>query len=695
MDNGSRHNRRTIVLTVLISALSLIFAYVVLYLILSSGNADDVYLYTSASPTALQSSEISTETPNSSLISSPTPTAITEISTEVPEDPADTTSLPVLPQYLVLSSVNYSDGRTLSYRYTDRFIIASDENKNIVLILQFDDEGNLIKRTEYRDTVSDLDYGITSWDFNENGKLSLFYRSGPAIAANVQYQYDNGGALLNTEIAYGPSEISTYEYDREGNITGQTAQMKDGTHIEYSYKGGVITEEKYYGNSKESTKLTYKTRYEYSETGNILCALREFYAENGRSVTGRRTWEYDAYGNIVTSMTENKNGQTKKVQYAYDDKNSLLLSASEISNNSCTEWTVSFSGSDEEASYCILKYDSDKQYVPYKYYRDNGHHILRLYISNGHDTDIDLGTGYEDSYDEKGRLVLRTYLDEYGKSTSHRIYEYDDNGRLSREGHWEYDGGAEWYYYDLHYAYNERNKIIRVTDNGGSSSVVYTYNDEGILTQYEYSSRYTSQYTISFTYHENGVLSGRYIAFSDGSSVRFEYDEKGNSLGNSYIESTGKSALFDANGRIIREIKYSGSESSSAIVSSKDFMYDDAGRITQVLDYQGDRQTLTQRTEYAYNSFGLRASWTLYDSEDNAVFSYRRKYTPRDEASDAVGTGTPIQGETEYDMNGNLISLTTYDSFGNTITGVFSEQTEAIYRIYQKCSIADLIPEAW
>lgn len=691
MDNDSRHNRKTILLTVLISALSLIFAYLVLYLILSPKDTDNTYLYVTASPSPFNDHETSTET----IIKTPSPDVSEDVPTETPDDPSDNTSLPVLPQYLVLSSVNYSDGRTLSYRYTDRFIIASDKNKNIVLILQFDDEGNLIKRTEYRDTLYEFDYGITSWDFDENGKLAIFYRSGPGISTNVKYHYADSGTLSSTDTAYGLSDISTYEYDRDGNIIRQTAEMNNGTRIEYSYKDGVIAEEKYYGNTKDNAKLTYLTRYEYSGIGSILRSVREFYGENGRSVTGKNILEYDAHGNIVGSISDTGNGLTKNSRYEYDDRNSLMLSESEVSSDSCTEWNVHIEGSDNEASYYLYKYENDKQYIPYKYYRDNGHYMYRYYLDSGRYLDIDIGTDCEDSYDDKGRIVLRTYMDEYGISTSYRIYEYDDNGHLSREGLWEYDGGAEWYYYDLHYEY-DNNKVIRVTNSGGFSVKTYTYNDKGVLVQYEYSSNSASnEYTVGFTYHENGALSGRYIVFSDGSSARFEYDETGNSLGNSYIEGTGKSALFDANGRIIREIKYSGSEDNSAIVSSKDFMYDDAGRITQVLDYQGDRQTLAQRTEYNYNSFGLRAGWTLYDSEDNEIFSYRRKYTPRDEAADAVGTGTPIQGETQYDMNGNMISLVTYDSFGNTITGVFSEDTEAIYRIYQKCSIADLIPEAW
>ena len=133
----------------------------------------------------------------------------------------------------------------------------------------------------------------------------------------------------------------------------------------------------------------------------------------------------------------------------------------------------------------------------------------------------------------------------------------------------------------------------------------------------------------------------------------------------------------------------------NVIISSLDFSYDEYGRPSEVIEYTGDRASVVQRIEYYYNSFGVRAGWTKYDSENKSIFTYKRKYTVQNDMLDILGADSPIQGESQYDSNGNLISLTTYDSLGNTIKGVFSEATEAVYRIYQKCSIADMIPETW
>ena len=61
-----------------------------------------------------------------------------------------------------------------------------------------------------------------------------------------------------------------------------------------------------------------------------------------------------------------------------------------------------------------------------------------------------------------------------------------------------------------------------------------------------------------------------------------------------------------------------------------------------------------------------------------------------------AGSGeAALPGSAEYDENGNLTGLTSYDANGKSFRGVFRTASKDEYELYAKCNIADLIPCAW
>ncbi len=661
-------NLKKQLITVGVSVLSVIFVCIVL-LVIFRFNDDDA-----ASP------EISGGTQSAAgtyQAHTQAPAGSPAVPTEEPS------SQPVLPHYMVFSGLEYQDGRRLMFNYSDQMITATDEQGNIVLSLQFDGEGHLIKRTEY-----DINRNVSKWEYYEDGRTKTYSSSIADLPLTVNYIYDAYGNFVKTESIYGM-------LTGNGTVSGDTENvLSDGTRIEYTYKDGIISEARYYENPDMKDALTRRSEFSYTEEGYLNKARSTFYSQDGSDSISVRDAEYDIYGRLIYNVTES-GSHLVRTGNLYNERNSIEVSETYEENDNIKIWTYDFPQFEFSVDCSLCKYEPGSPYKFYKLDSSGGNYSITICYADREFT-YPIGRISYEKRDDKNRIVERIYVADDGEKTDGHI-EYDEKGRISRENLHYCDAGDDGNYYDLAYTYDDKGNIISVSS--GRDDAVYTFDEGGRLVKYkgEYDDNGRADFTMDFTYHKNGEISDVYITFEYGGTARFEYDENGRRTGCSYMSTDSTGTVyrsFDSSGNLIREIYYSG-DNGSDIESSADLSYDSYGRLSEKIEYKGDRQALVQRTVFRYAPSGLRTGWDRYDSEGKKMFTYNTKYAPEASQSGAPGADTHIQGAAQYDSNGNLIMLRTYDSLGNTIVGIFAEDTEAVFYIYQICSISDLIPELW
>ncbi|MFR1518985.1 MAG: hypothetical protein ACLSVG_09500 [Clostridia bacterium] len=621
------------------------------------------------SPTAShtrKSTPLPTVTPSATPTSTPKPTPMPQ----------------QLPQWIVLSRLTYADGKTIHYEYKDTTVTGKDEAGNIILTLEFDSEGNLLRRTEHNTVFGKNQDRIRVWDFDKNGNIIRICNYGIGPMTEETYRYDSAGKQIAAASNYGSVAISTFKYDDNGKPIRQTATHPDGSISEYTYdQDGKITEEKFY-NAIAGT-LSYEIAYEYGEKGKIRKATQRYYDASGKTPESIRTEEYDGNGNTLNSRFQYEAGKPVHTDYEYDETGKWIRQERVIETDHYKQYQIQLGDAEHEYTFF---FDRDAQIFPKFVYEKNKE---GYYIIKDDSYDWELGIRYTDEYNSAGNLIKRTYYDEYDQTDNYYSCDYDAQNRKIEEFHYESECcGDEFYYFHYYYEYDAAGTISHIIDEARGDE--YWFDTAGHLTQYTSRSTENNSIKIKYSYHENGKISEKVLEFTEKDaplSVQYKYDEAGNSLGNTYrIGNTISN--FNAQGQKIKEITYSEKD---AVLSTRTFLYSPIGKISEITEYTAE-QSVASRTEFQYDQTGGLLGWTKYDAEKNVLFKYQNTLNIN---SLPGNDGNTLQGEAEYDHSGNLIHLASYDGTGKQIQGVFQGTTKESYNLYLKCNITYLIPTAW
>lgn len=167
------------------------------------------------------------------------------------------------------------DGKKVKEYYKDL-----DESDNVSVsadyaLLENDENGNVIKRTEY------------SWD---------------GIRGDW-YDYEYNGDLLIKEVDHaqtvgGNEDITTeYEYDKYGNVVKEITSWEDDGYVsQINYENTLDENNKVIetvSHYEEDGEFCYLIKYKYDENGNLM--NEEYYDESG-SINFSRTHEWIQLG---------------------------------------------------------------------------------------------------------------------------------------------------------------------------------------------------------------------------------------------------------------------------------------------------------------------------------------------------------------------------------------------------------------
>ncbi len=504
------------------------------------------------------------------------------------------------------TAILYPDGTKKVYEYDElnRVITETDERGGVIRT-QYDSVGRIVKTTDQAG-------GETIYVYDGAGnKIKEISPAGEAIVYTYtplgkvetitypggrveSYSYQRGGKLLKH--CKGDGTWESYAYDRAGNILSKEAQ--DGTLTEYGYDclGRV---------SRISINGILHKTYNYDAMGNILAM------EDARGNITR--YQYSPEGNLTGVIDPEGN----KVLYTYngrDELTGILQLTEEDSVPDKDLWEAAALNNNHSLHLTLFQRNAAGQIETV--------------------TDA-LGRKEHYRYDEMGRVISR--IDREGKETA---FAYYSGGALKEAA---YPDGKS-----VLLSYDALNRLNRVKDWLGE--ICYERDGEGRIT------RVTDYQGDQTCYGWNADGTRKYLKYSDGTRVDYEYDELARlaaiKSGNFTV-----SCQYDEQNRLMECSRGNGIKTL--------YRYDDTGLIS-ALTHIGDTGVIEQ---FAYR----------YDQAGNPIWIQRQSGEP----------GCSFTHEYTYDRNNRLIKVIedsrllreyTYDGYGNrTAVTRYGEEEKTLY----------------
>lgn len=246
------------------------------------------------------------------------------------------------------TTITYNDGSKHSFQYDlasrlkNEQKISSSGAVLSTISYQYDPYGNRLSITK-NGTTTTYKYDSANQISSVNGSAGIYQydQNGNQIRDDRhKYYYDSSNRLSYVEQANAVVAIASYSYDYEGKRTKKVVYGKKTEH--YYYDAGHLT---YIAD--ENNQILYSFTRTY--TGDLVTmtdytsgvAVNYYYIHNGhgdiiglKDKTGTTvvTYEYDAFGNIVTSTGTAKTGNGRLVReenpfryasYFYDEETKL------------------------------------------------------------------------------------------------------------------------------------------------------------------------------------------------------------------------------------------------------------------------------------------------------------------------------------------------------------------------------------
>lgn len=589
-----------------------------------------------------------------------------------------------------LTSIKADGGREITFEYNDKGLVVKinlPEGKSIGF--EYNDTDDLTAVTDGRGNRTVYEY--------ENHAISK------KLSPEGHAYYENS-------------------YDEQRRVTRQIAGSSWTQSMSYGENQTVVTDKNgavftYYYNEKgmmiaNVDEENYKTSFEYDPATQKV--LAEINAEDKRyeyqyDDNGNQIFQEDPMGYTVTrqfDQTFNKpiyerNQNGRETRWEYDDLGNLT----KIVN--------------AEGNVSTLSYNEYGQLIESRDF--NGNKTIFSYTPEGDLASVTdaLGNTTQFLYDGLGRLVSRTdprgglfsyhydandnLTDMYGPLGYHLEFEYDRNNRLVKQTD---PRGAE-----IHFEYDRsENLTARVNELKFRTSFEYglmneklkAIDPEGRVTQFGYTPRYqVAEARAAAGTEAEAVMASEYNGLRlpvktvdpEGRITLFEYDELFR-LVKMTQDAGGEEVVtryeYNSTGRIVKEIDPNDNaitytlDELDRIVARKDaegqvtrFEYDAQGNLVKKTNprnydtlYEYDALNrlvkatgaLAGVTEFAYDANGNlvsaknpRGIYTHYeyDALDRMVKKVEN-YVPAGPAADDANVVTLY----EYDLNGNLVTLT-------------------------------------
>nr|NJM04539.1 RHS repeat protein [Desulfobacula sp.] len=322
---------------------------------------------------------------------------------------------------------------TFAYDEQHRLTSKTDSRLNRSLTWTYDAAGNVIRKTDYQNEITEYQYDSANRLTAERNKgyLQVSYHYDPAgrlldrilsNRAKTSYKYDNSNRLTelkNTSAEDKYSHTVTYTHDNTGNIltatddTGTVTYAYDALYRLTSADYPVPADDQSYtydtvGNRKTMANASGTRHYLYNNPGNRLDEVRD------GSDTGPVVYRYihDAAGNRI----EKRGGSDAVLQsYTYDQKNRITTLADESGTHTFAydpnDYRIEKAGPDQTRKYLMEGEHYEAVY-------DGGNALTARYLRGVVVDEIIYGY-LTDQGEEKGRTFHHDHLNSVTALTGH------------------------------------------------------------------------------------------------------------------------------------------------------------------------------------------------------------------------------------------------------------------------------------
>jgi len=538
-------------------------------------------------------------------------------------------------------------GKTYTY-YPDGEQKSVTDSAGAKTVNVYDQDGYIRRQDEY---ISEDTTNITEFENNQQGNpiiKKVHIKEGDLSGNDIN---SNKETVLTT----------TYEYDKNGNLTSQTTP--DGVETGYTYDSmNRKTGESTTGLDENGRPVAIKTSTTYDWEGKVLTTTDEnantttnAYDERGFLIKitdanqGMTAYGYDRAGRKITEVAPQSYdpgktlNQMDRTEYAYDKMDRLKTKTQVFTEKKIDTATFQWVDSLVSLVYKAYKYDNNGNVI--KELNGEGY---KNGIGTSADEKINSGFGTENKYDLANRLIsaLDAVSKEKGLSYTTK-YEYDGAGRKTSET--DADGAMTVYYYDgadrlyktaVKKSASSPEQTIKTSTYDLLGNLTSETDAYGNTTEYEYNAFGKVRKTIypgDSTVQENTVTS--------------QYDEMGNLTKQSDTFGTVDLYTYDKQGR---ELSHTEEDVDGENAITTAASYDKAGNKRFETDGNGNRK------ENQYDNLGNLIQTTLTVTATN-------------------GTKTTRTTKYEYDKNGNQTTIT--DWRNNVSTSVYDTFNRIIEKI--------------
>ena len=460
----------------------------------------------------------------------------------------------------------------------------------------------------------------------------------------VLRDYDNANRLVtktvqDAETSPAITRVTTYHYDRYGNLTRQTEPGgSGGRHTDFAYD--------FLHRRVSMTRPTGEQfAYEYNELGKLY----QEKAYDGSSWITRATYLYDGDKQITRHTDANGN---VVVANAYDSYNRLTRETDALGHYTIYEHDgagrntrqVFHDSAGSEQAETRLAYDAAGRMTSQRRLADPG----------GSTSNAD--PLVEVAYDDAGRVLTRTtYL--AGSTTAQQTISYDAAGRMTSQA--QDDGPTVAMDYD-----DGGNVLTRTVDPGAGNlqlATIFAYDAAGrrtrqtrpdltyAVTLYDGLGRVT----LSAQYDSgDSVFAATGRLYDDALNVAtkvYQVDDPGAGFAYSSTDDPAQVMLYAATGRLTAQQDAGGNQT--------DFAYDDLGRRITTTDPVGNQQIVV----YDDGDRVLTRIQRDYDGTSYTAFTTAMHYDAANRLTRSVQQGPDGDIAAAAD---NLIATRWYDALG-------------------------------
>ena len=497
-----------------------------------------------------------------------------------------------------LTKIVYPDDSSVSIAYEHTFNrpIRITDTSGGVTEFAYDDQGNLIRKTE---------------------------AAGSAVERVTTYTYDTDGQLLSATVeadAQTAAATTGLTYDDNGNLASITDPMGNVTLFQ-----------------------------SYDASGNLLAMQdpRGYVWRFAYDALGRLTSRTDPLGNVTAYAYDGANNRTaivnallKRFEFEYDDHNNRIKAIDPYqkfigiqynSDNLPTQMT------DQEGKRTFADYDSEGRLLSST--DGAGNQITYHYdesaattVSSDKPVRIDYPSFKKKLYYDIMERVVRV-SDVFDDSTSYsRGFAYDKSGNLTAVT--DEEGNTTTF------AYDALNRLVKTTDALGGE-VTRRYDARGNLIERQDPNQ-------GITWYEYD-LNNRLVKVIRPmrQETTFAYDAAGNRIAETEAAGGRTEFVYDALNRLVQEKTYSATDPDHA-VKTVNFNYDKLGRVTAYDDG-------VTAAAYTYDDLGRKTG----ESVDYGAFSLSTAYTYFANGLKKSFTGPDgVTITYSYDKNNRLAAVT-------------------------------------